>query len=350
VIVAHWQYTLGAALCFAAILLIAGEAYERIGERNDKRRRPAPGRLISVGGHKLHLLCKGVASPTVVIEQGAGELSRFWWPLQDRIAQFASVCTYDRAGYDWSEPARSAQTIEERAEQLHTLLFTAGLGGPFLFVAHSYGGFIVRSFAAKYPDEVAGLVLVDTPEESSIFQPEVLDFYSRIRMMNRAVGLIARLGVLRLLKHWMALDRFGFWLERPSEYAALCDDLASLQRTPMSMRKSKEPGSLGSLPLAVITHGQPFPGPFAILEKNWDHGQMRLAQLSTDSVLVRAENSNHMIQQDEPDLVVDVIRRVHVAVRNQTRLADNITEPTPSQATDEHHYEFPSGSHAPHSI
>jgi hypothetical protein len=145
--------------------------------------------------------------------------------------------------------------------------------------------------------------------------------------MNRVVAIGSRFGVLRLLQHWILLDRFGFWFVRPAEYAALCDDLASLELVPMSMRGSEKPGSLGALPVGVITHGQPFPGPFAILEKNWSQGQTHLAALSSNSQLILATNSNHMIEIDEPHLVVDMVHRVHTAVRNRTVLAPAATAP-----------------------
>jgi pimeloyl-ACP methyl ester carboxylesterase len=316
-----WQLYLGSALLLSLLLLAIGYVYEWTGERRDARLNPAPGRLISVGNHRLHLLCKGSAAPAVVIEQGAGELSKFWWPVQDEIAKFAQVCTYDRAGYGWSEPGPLGGTIEDRTRELHTLLSNAGVQGPFILVAHSYGGLMVRAYAHEYPDQVAGLVLVDTPDESSIFQREVLDFYAKARALQRVVGFVSRFGMLRLLSHWVPLDRFGLWLTRPSEYAALCDDLLSLERVPAPARASKSAGSLGSLPVIAITHGQPFPGPFAVLEKNWNEGQERLAALSTDSVLMVAKNSNHMIQQDEPALVVDAIRRMHDAVSKGASLA-----------------------------
>jgi pimeloyl-ACP methyl ester carboxylesterase len=318
---ASWQWNVGFGFVFIFFVLLAGFFYELIGERRDAKRHPAPGRLVSVGDHKLHLLCKGSAAPTVVIEQGAGEASHFWWPVQDQMAEFASVCTYDRAGYGWSEATRAGRTIDDRGEELHTLLANAGIPGPYIFVAHSYGGLIARSIARNHPADVAGLVLVDTPEEATIFQPDVLDFYAKARLMNRLVAIGSRFGVLRLLRHWIPLDRFGFWLARPAEYTALCDDLASLMLVPMSMRGSKEPGSLGALPVGVITHGQPFPGPFAILEKNWSQGQTRLAALSNNSQLILARNSNHMIEIDEPHLVVDMVHRVHTAVRNRIVLA-----------------------------
>jgi hypothetical protein len=122
------------------------------------------------------------------------------------------------------------------------------------------------------------------------------------------------LRVLRVLRHWLPLDRLGLWLTKPSEYSALCDDLASLDQVPASMRTSQPEGSLGSLPVAVLTHGLPFPGPFAVLEENWSQGQTRLAALSSNATLILAKNSNHMIQHDEPALVIEAIRRVHSAV------------------------------------
>jgi pimeloyl-ACP methyl ester carboxylesterase len=313
-----WQRNLGVALLLFLFVLILGFAYERVGARRDLRLHPAPGRLVSVGGHKLHLLCKGSASPTVVIEQGAGELSSFWWLVQDRIADFARVCTYDRAGYGWSDPARAPRTVEDRARELHALLSNAGVQAPYIFVAHSYGGLIVRDYLRHYPGEVAGLVLVDTPDESSIFRGDVLDFYAKARVLNRLAGVAAQVGLLRLLGIWLPLDRYGFWLSKPAEYTALCDDLASLDRVPAPRRVSATEGSLGSLPAIVITHGLPFPGPFAVLEKGWAEGQEHLAALSTDSVLIRAENSNHMIQHDQPELVVEAIRRIHTAVSKGT--------------------------------
>src|SRR5579863_4331480 len=325
-----WQSHLAIALWSAVALLAAGYIYEKAAEWREKKVHPAPGRIIAVGDHKLHLLCKASAGPTVVIEPGAGEPSRLWWPVQDRIAEFANVCTYDRAGYGWSQPVAAGRTIAERAEELHALLANAGIPGPYILVAHSYGGFIVRCFARNYPDQTAGLVLVDTPEESAFFRREILNFYSRLGFINKAVELVAGFGVLRLLGQLFHLDRVGFSFVRPAEYSAAGDDLASLQLVKMPMGDFGGVGSLGDFPLAVITHGQPFPGPFSILENGWSDGQKRLAALSTNSLLIRANNSNHMIQMDEPELVVDAIRRVHAAARNKTQLAgDRISQELP---------------------
>jgi pimeloyl-ACP methyl ester carboxylesterase len=190
-----------------------------------------------------------------------------------------------------------------------------GLPAPYLFVAHSYGGLIVRSFAQTHPGEVAALLLVDTPEESSIFNPAVLSFYQKVRWINRVIALFAAFGLLRVLRRWIPLDRYGFWLSRPSEYSALCDDLLSLSRAPAAQRSSQQAGSLRNLPIVVLSHGQPFPGPFAILETNWSEGQRRLAALSTNSQLIVSPTSNHMMHDDDPELILTSLQSILQTIR-----------------------------------
>lgn len=319
----NWQWDLVIAVLSGLTLLTAGYVYEKAAEWNEKKVRRGPGRMVAVEGHKLHLFHQEGVGPTVVIEPGVGEPSRLWWPVQNKIAEFASVCTYDRAGYGWSEPVAEGRTIAERAEELRRLLTNAGIPGPYILVAHSYGGLIVRCLARNHPDQTAGLVLVDTPEEGALFRREILNFYSRLRLMNKVVEFAARFGVLRLLGHFFPLDRVGFSFVRPAEYSAAGDDLASLRIVEPATGNFGGVGSLGDLPLAVITHGLPFPGPFSILENGWSEGQTRLAALSTNSLLIRANNSNHMIQVDEPGLVVEAIRRIHAAARNKVQLAQD---------------------------
>jgi pimeloyl-ACP methyl ester carboxylesterase len=310
-----WQWIMSGTALFGISLPMAGFIYEARAERRDAEEKTAPGQMVDVGGHRLHLHCKGAGGPTVVIEQGAAEPARLWRPIQDRVAQFAHVCTYDRAGYGWSDTLPAGRSVDDRVDDLHALLENAHLPGPFVFVAHSYGGLIVRRYAERHPHLTAGLVLVDTAEEGAFFRPEVLKFYSRVRGMFRVVQLAARLGLLRLLAGRYSLDEFGLPFVRAHEYAAAIDDFASLEKMSPDMRKSKDSGMFGDLPLAVITHGQPFPGPLEVVERGWHDGQVRLAALSTAGELTVAANSNHMIQHDEPDVVLDVIRRVHAAAR-----------------------------------
>jgi pimeloyl-ACP methyl ester carboxylesterase len=278
----QWILLVATGCCL--ILMVAGHIYERVSETREASRNPAPGRLVAVGDHRLHILCEGNVGPTVIIEQGAGEPSIFWWPVQDKVSQFARVCTYDRAGYGWSDSVRTSRTIQERAEELDALLLNAAVPGPYVLVAHSYGGFIVRWFARKYPAQVAGLVLVDAAEEGVVFRREVLDFYSRVRMFPRVLAFTARFGLPRVLRNCFPGLREQLWFVKSDEFVATADDLASLRRVKPPLSELGGFGMLDDLPLIVVTHGMPFPGPFALLEKYWAAGQERLAALSSLSV------------------------------------------------------------------
>jgi len=314
----RWHWILGSIAILVVALPLAGHVYARLADARERLRNLPPGQWVDVGGRRLHVYCSEPASAadrgaTVVIEPGAGEPSRLWWPVQSRVAEFARVCTYDRAGYGASDPVPGPRNIDERAQDLHALLTAAAIPGPYVLVAHSYGGFIVRRFAALYPDLAAGFVLVDTPEESYFFRPVILEFYGKAVRMMKIVGVAASLGVLRLAaKHW-SLDALGLPFVQASEYAATAEDIASLLRVDAAMTRPGGFGSMSGKPVSVITHGQAFPGPFAILDDGWRDGQERLAALSAAGELIVAENSNHMIQHDEPELVVAAIRRMHEA-------------------------------------
>jgi pimeloyl-ACP methyl ester carboxylesterase len=159
---------LGALVLLAGVLL-AGFAFEQVSQRRDARRFPPPGRIVDAGGRNLHLLCQGDgAGPAIVVEQGAGSPSIFWWPVQRALAKTARVCTYDRAGYLWSAPLGFGRSITARVDDLRSLLVDSGLPGPFVMVAHSYGGLLIGQLARRYPELVAGIVFIDTPDERAL--------------------------------------------------------------------------------------------------------------------------------------------------------------------------------------
>lgn len=314
-------------LGIAGLSLALGASVEAVCEARDGARVPPPGVMVDVGGRRLHLLCKGnAAGPTVVIEQGAGSPSVLWWPVQDKVAAFARVCTYDRAGYLWSDQAVRVRSLEDRAADLHTLLTAGEVPGPYILVGHSFGGPLVRLYAHLYPAQVAGMVLVDTPEEAVILRPSYDSYVRNIGYFAGALEVAARLGILRFASLFLTgvphgMDAGAFTalktlVVRPGFFRAMADDPASLSRSPATLRSLGTPAALGDRPLVVITHGLPFPGPAAVLEDGWRDGQHRLAQLSTRNELVVAEHSNHMVQSDQPDLVIDAIRRVVVRVRS----------------------------------
>ncbi|HVQ08162.1 MAG TPA: alpha/beta hydrolase [Allosphingosinicella sp.] len=305
----HWALWAAGAVI---LLLAIGGLWERRAGRDFARDHPAPGRMVELGGgRRLHLLCEGDEGPVIVVEQGAGEPSLLWRAIQREARNFSRFCLYDRAGYLWSPPAPGPRTIEARAEDLHAMIEGAGLPGPYVLVAHSYGGLVVRAFARRFPAETAGLVMVDAIEESIAFHPDYQRFLGRARPFVALLRGAATVGLVRLLGTLFggrprdedeAAMRAA--TARPSFYAAIADDIASLRRP------GEDYGRLGDLPLIVLTHGKPFPGPFAALEPFWRAGQERHAALSTRGALRVAESSNHMIAGDEPELVIGALRRM----------------------------------------
>ena len=146
----------GLAVSIAVIGLCAlsGATYQHFAKMSDLKRFPPPGRLIDIGGRRLHLLCAGkISDHTVVIEAGSGNDVTLWQGILGRVSRFTHVCAYDRAGLGWSDPVSGPRSFDDRARDLHSLLQHAGIAGPYILVGHSYGGYVVRRFAAALATE-----------------------------------------------------------------------------------------------------------------------------------------------------------------------------------------------------
>lgn len=313
-----------AALAAFALLAVlsAGYAYESAMRSRERAQHPPPGELVEIDGRKVHLLCKGAgAGPTVVIEPGAAEPAMLWWAVQDAVAAFARVCTYDRAGYQWSDPAGEPRSITVRARELRRVLAEAHVPGPYVLVSHSYGGAVVRAWARESMSDIAGFVFVDTPDEHNLFSAPYGRVVERGRWMLPVVVFAMRCGVFRVAsalageggdepplsaearRHWpMAFTPLGF--------DAAHDDLTSIANATAAERTPFAPGAFGDVPLVVVAHGVPFPPAFAELEPGFRESQERLAALSRRSELIVAARANHNINLDQPEVVVAAIRRV----------------------------------------
>lgn len=193
-------------------LLAAGILYEGLGAWRDRRRLPAPGKRIDIGCAVLHLHEQGQGSPSVILESGIAASSINWTLVQERLAQFVRVCSYDRAGFGWSSPCKTPRTVEQMISELDILLSRAAIPPPYILVGHSFGGLLVRSFAHRNSEKVAGLVLVD---------PVSLEFWancpeSEIRRLQRGTSLsrrgalLARIGVVRFALAAFAAGRRSF--------------------------------------------------------------------------------------------------------------------------------------------
>jgi pimeloyl-ACP methyl ester carboxylesterase len=298
-----------------ALLASGGALYQLMAERRDLARFSAPGQRVDIGGRKLHLICSGAGSPTVILEASGLATYRDWLTVQPEVAKLTRVCSYDRAGLGWSDPGPRPRDARHLADDLAALLDKAKLPPPYVLVGHSAGGFPVRLYAQEHPDKVVGLVLVDTaPAELARELPAV---YRRMRRSADLGPPAVRLGLVR------ALDPFHLDGEdRALTYRArVYDTLESLvDSIPEDARQlAAAPPLPKDLPLVVITHGKggDWAGPGSIhddeadaVEAAWQAAQVRLAALSSKGRVVVAGESGHMIPHQQPEVVVKAIREV----------------------------------------
>ena len=289
-----------------------------------------PGEFVDVDGRRLFLRRVGVGRPSIVFESGGASSSAMWWPLQDRLADLATVVAYDRAGLGWSDPAPLPRRIEDRAADLHAMLVAAGVPAPYVLVGLSYGGPLIRIFAARHPELVAGLVFVDISHEMVFSMPGAQKYLRRTVRMLRFAAAIAATGLLRWLRirglprpptslPFSDVQRRALGGRYPSSGSLRtgADEFASMLRINQAMEGLGTPGSLREIPIIVLSHGRPFPGPFAVLEHNHMRGQEALVGLSSNSELQIAYGSSHAIPLDEPQLVLEAVRRAWIAARER---------------------------------
>src|SRR5512145_1682822 len=181
---------------FLVVLAMTGLMYQTASAEGDREKFPAPGNLIDVGGFKMHISCMGEGSPTVILETLSGGTSSYWGWVQPEVAKTTRVCVYDRAGRGWSEPDSEPITLARTVRNLHTLLTNASIPGPYVLVGHSIGGIYVRQFAADYPKEVVGMVLVDASHPDQFERhPDLAKEGASYLKMSAAFPTFARLGV-----------------------------------------------------------------------------------------------------------------------------------------------------------
>ena len=186
-------------LVLIVCLLLFGAIYQLIATKLDEWRYPAPGKMADIGGYRLHINCTGNGGPTVVLDAGIGCSSLGWSLVQPEIAKFTRVCSYDRAGMGWSDTSSSSRTSKHIVQELHTLLKNAGIPGPYILVGHSFGGMNARLYANMYPNEVAGIVLVDSAHED---QSEKLPKqFTTVEFNQPLLLFLNSIGFIRLMVH-----------------------------------------------------------------------------------------------------------------------------------------------------
>jgi pimeloyl-ACP methyl ester carboxylesterase len=278
-------------------LATAGFVYQQISDRRDHARTPPPGRLVDVGGHRLHIVCEGSGAPTVILDAGLGASSVGWRTVPGAVAKFTRVCAYDRAGQGYSEPGPSPRTSERIAAELSALL-RATANAPAVAVGASVGGLHMRVLASKHRDDVAGLVLVDAShEDQGVTAPP----------FARLVPLAGRLGVLRLFGLGVGQD-YPSRAFQAGRFAALFEELSAVAESNRQVKASRRKLQI---PVVVITAGRG-------TDDQWRAFQRDQATLSERSCQVVAENSGHVIAAAQPEAVVRGIRAAWEAARSDS--------------------------------
>ena len=284
-----------------AVLMVAsvGGGYETVREYLDARMYPMPGQLLDVGGHRLHLHCTGSSSPTVVLEPGLGGASSDLGWVAPAVARDSRVCVYDRAGRGWSDAAEGPQDAARIAADLHTLLERAQIPGPYVLAGHSFGGLYVQTFAANYPNQVAGLVLLDSTAPKPGPAQTRTESYNVLGRISAVFSAVAHLGAGRLI----AQSSYG---SLPPHFRGEARANASTARYLRSWieefvaanTSAQQAASLTNLdgnPLVVVTADT---GNAA----GWAQAQDRMATLSTNSSHRVAKATTHeTLLYDEAD-------------------------------------------------
>ncbi|HEY1902530.1 MAG TPA: alpha/beta hydrolase [Terracidiphilus sp.] len=333
------MYIVVTIIALVAVLVAAGFLYQVIGSHRDRLKFSGTGRRIEIGcGHRLYMLEKGSGGPTVLFEAGIAATNLNWFHIQETVAGFTHTVSYDRGGLGWSGPSRTARTPGNCASELHDLLDRAGIKPPYILVGHSFGGLVMRRYALSYPEDVAGVVLVDPmrceewPPMNPLRQREV---DRGKRLSNYAVPIarfgLARLAVTSLLcrsgrvsgklagaagaggRHVLGrvTEEVGkmpreIWpivaahWSRPGYYVGMRNHVKAV---PDSVREMQDAEPIRDIPVLLLTPGKSTP---------LSDAHLRLIGDNVHQVI--APTSAHWIHLDQPDLVIDSIRDMVAAV------------------------------------
>jgi pimeloyl-ACP methyl ester carboxylesterase len=307
---------IGISLLLIGVILLS---YQKVATIIDDYRFPPPGTRVDVGGYKLHIYSNGTGGPTVVLDAGLSGTSLGWSLVQQEVSKFTRVCSYDRAGYAWSDASGSKRTSYHLAEELHVLLHTEDIPGPYILVGHSFGGCNALMFADMYPTEVLGVILVDSVHEDmlqDVSQPPQGAFnklinhphfqwllsaigYKRIKGPSKEIAyMFAPLPEKIRSMYFAQMNKTGYTKTVSREMESLHESLCQLRERKVHLQDK---------PLIVITAGQ-FTGRDE--EIAWNPLQKKLLEKSNRAKQVIAGKSDHMINHHQPQVIVEAIQEI----------------------------------------
>lgn len=297
-----------------------GCAYQAIAAALDRRNHPAPGKLVDIDSCRLHLQSAGSGTPAVVLETGLGGMSSAWGWIQPEAAKFSRVVSYDRAGLGWSGVDPAPKSAMQVARRLRSLLRHAEVPPPYVLVGHSMGGLFIRVFADRYPDEVAGMVLVDASHPDQRRRSSAIETHMRSGfLLLKAVPLLAQLGyvrITRLFHSWaeglppkQAAEAKAF-LSSYSHLKATLDESLAWEAICEEVRATRH---LMDKPLAVVTAGRDvLPGQPEL--------QRELAALSANSIHVTVTGADHVTLITHREHALSVVEAIRHVVEGRSKI------------------------------
>ena len=284
---------------FIILLAITGMIYQTAAAESDRRKYPPPGVLVNVDGHKMHIYCIGEGSPTIILDHEGSGSSMDWALIQPKLAEQTRVCAYDRAGFGWSEPNPAPRTMEQQVHELHELLRGANELGPYILVGHSYGARVSRVYAARYPDEVTGMVLMDAGilADDRRYPPELRLQAESDNKMIRTANRLAPFGIVRLAWPLMGLPSYDLSEDAKLASASFVVSSHHFQSLiaqgvsmPTVLQEEHEVTSLGDIPLLILVSTEPEDA----VRKVWNQANIEMAGLSTNGTYRIVDGATHM--------------------------------------------------------
>jgi pimeloyl-ACP methyl ester carboxylesterase len=308
---------------------------------------PTPlGKMVDLGGYRIHLYCSGRGKQTIVLSPGGGDFSFVWYLVQQQVQTFARVCSYDRAGYAWSDPGPQPLTFRQEAYELELALKLSGEKGPYILVGHSLGGLVAETFAEGYPDETAGMVMVDAPGPD-----DTLSYFGKLvrvrTLAHRTIPPIQtmktsppvsisnaeREQAMKYRSHRISppydrlpaeIQKLQLWAQMLPAKVAVNEENDYIPEEFQLLYEIQQFGHpLGGKPLITMIGvksqgGAPPPGlsqeqGHALYEERIEE-KRAFRRLSTNSKVIEVEDAGHAIHLEDPDAAVNAIREVMNAV------------------------------------
>lgn len=333
----RWRRILGrivvGLIVLVVLLGVAGFTWNELVTRHYQKAYPPPGKMYAVDGHAMHMYCTGTGSPTLVLDSGLGDDWTVWNKVQPELSKTTQVCSYDRSGVgdsDWLPGAHDANTL---ADQLHALLGVAGIHKPFVLAGHSIAGLYIRAYATRYPNDLAGLIFIDSssPDQFARLPKEMTANIPNLFLES----WMTRLGIARAMgqcnegepgteavKGWVLAN-----ICNPSVVDA---GIAEFKGIDPSNPETRHTGPFGHLPVLIFSHDPDKsatddslpPAVWKQFSVIWTQMQEALKQLSPDSRRIVAKGSGHYIELDRPDLINREVPVFIEQIRNGTQSPD----------------------------